>query len=98
MEEQLGTQGAQHASRFSPLWNIIPNMSLWSSLILKKYLYLTNSVVQSYRNYSRIVKQYLYGNKEQEEIMQMALRSAFLIPFKCETPVELVKHSAVIYL
>lgn len=53
---------------------------------------LHKSVVHSYRNYSRICKQYLYGDKQMEIILQMELRNAFLIPFRCETPVEIVKH------
>ena len=52
-------------------------------------------VTQAYRNYSRICKQYLYGDKQAEEIMIMELRSIFRIPYTCETPVELIKHGPV---
>ena len=41
------------------------------------------SVVQSYRNYSRICKQYLYGDKLLEEALILELRAAFRIPFTC---------------
>ena len=51
-------------------------------------------MVQSYRNYSRMCKQYFYGDKELEHALQMELRAAFTIPFTCETPVELIKHGA----
>ena len=54
------------------------------------------SVVQSYRNYSRILRQYLHGDSKAYNILQMELRTAFHIPFTCETPVELIKHGAVI--
>ena len=49
-------------------------------------------MVQSYRNYSRTCKQYFYGDKQMEHALQMELRAAFKIPFRCETPVELIKH------
>jgi hypothetical protein len=44
-------------------------------------------VVQSYRNYSRICKQYTYGDKTLKHAIQMELRVAFRIPFECSTPV-----------
>lgn len=56
---------------------------------------VNNLVVQSYRNYSRICKQYTYGDKKLEHVLQMELRNAFRIPFTCTTPVELVKYGAV---
>lgn len=49
-------------------------------------------VVQSYRNYSRTIKQYLYGNKENEEMLIMELRNQFRIPFTCYTPCAEIKH------
>jgi len=52
-------------------------------------------VVQSYRNYSRICKQYLYGDSKAEQVLLMELRNIFRIPFECETPVELIKHGGV---
>ena len=52
-------------------------------------------MTQSYRNYSRVVKQYLYGDKMAEEVMIMELRSIFRIPYTCETPVELIKYGPV---
>jgi len=30
-----------------------------------------------------------------ESILQMELRTAFRIPFECQTPVELIKHGGV---
>jgi len=53
-------------------------------------------VVQSYRNYSRICKQYLYGDSKAEQVLLMELRNIFRIPFECETPVQLIKHGGVI--
>lgn len=53
------------------------------------------SVVQAYRNYSRVYKQYLYGDKKLEQAVQIELRSIFHLPFNCQTPVELIKQGGV---
>lgn len=50
---------------------------------------------QSYRNYSRICRQYFYGDKHLEQTLTMTLRNAFKLPLVCQTPVELIKHGAV---
>lgn len=47
---------------------------------------------QLYRNISRHSRQYFYGCKDSEESLVLALRSAFTLPFRCETPVHLIKH------
>lgn len=52
-------------------------------------------VHQSYRNYSRTIKQYLHGDKKFEEILILELRQMFKIPYTCQTPVELIKYGAV---
>jgi hypothetical protein len=54
-------------------------------------------VVQSYRNYSRIVKQFIYGDKLLEQALQMELRVAFRIPFNVSTPVHLVQFGCVLF-
>lgn len=56
-----------------------------------------NIVYQSYRNYSRICRQYFYGDKHMEQALTLELRHAFRIPYECETPVDLIKHGAVTY-
>ncbi len=50
---------------------------------------------QSYRNFSRICRQYFYGDKLLEQTLTIQLRGAFKIPLECETPVELIKHGGV---
>jgi hypothetical protein len=52
-------------------------------------------VVQSYRNYSRIAKRFLYGDALLEQALQMELRVAFRLPFNVSTPVHLVKEGCV---
>ena len=54
-------------------------------------------MVQSYRNYSRILKQYCYGDSRFEQLIILELRNIFRVPFECETPVELIKHGGVFY-
>ena len=46
---------------------------------------------QLYRNISRKLKQYLYGNKKAEEHVMLILREHFKIPYTCETPIHLIQ-------
>ena len=46
---------------------------------------------QLYRNISRKMKQYLYGNKKAEEHVILSLREHFKIPYTCETPIHLIQ-------
>ncbi len=40
-------------------------------------------VVQSYRNYSRILKQFSYGDTRFDQLAILELRNLFRIPFEC---------------
>jgi hypothetical protein len=66
-----------------------------SNSFLRSIKFILFLVVQSYRNYSRICKQYIYGDKLAEQSLILELRAQFNIPFTCETPVELIKHGGV---
>lgn len=55
-------------------------------------------MIQSYRNISRVCKQYFYGDKELEQLFLFELRNFFKIPFTCETPVHLLKYGGVTLL
>lgn len=48
---------------------------------LRSKLLIINLVVQSYRNYSRIFKQYSYGDSRFEQLIIMELRNIFRVPF-----------------
>ena len=47
---------------------------------------------QLYRNLSRKLRQFLYGNKKAEEHVLLILREHFKLPFNCETPIHLIQN------
>ena len=51
-------------------------------------------LVQSYRNFSRGFKQYMYGDRKLEEMFLIALRQAYTLPLWSETPTHLMKDEA----
>lgn len=56
---------------------------------------MADVVTQSYRNYSRIMKQYLYGDKRAEETVILEIRNQFKIPLVSECHTDEIKHGGV---
>jgi len=94
MEEQLVTKNLEHAQTHRPIKYSVRHDAPWLSLLLEKYQ-LFDLVYQSYRNISRTVKQYLYGDSIREQYFILELRNQFKLPYYCQTPVELIKDGAV---
>ena len=51
--------------------------------------------MQAYRNLSRSLKQYFYGDRDAENFLILELRNQFKLPTYCQTPLELLKDGAV---
>lgn len=49
--------------------------------------------IQNYRNISRNVKPYFYGDKNLEQKFILYLKKYFRIPMTCETPVKLMGNA-----
>ena len=94
MEEHLGAQNLEHAQTHRPIKYPVRHDASWLPLILEKYQ-LFHLVYQAYRNISRTVKQYLYGDSLREQYFILELRNQFKLPYYCQTPVELIKDGAV---
>ena len=66
MEEQLGTQNLKHAQTHRPIHHSVRHEQRWIVTLLPQMYQLLHLVYQAYRNISRTVKQYLYGDKNAE--------------------------------
>ena len=82
LEEQLGTPHPEHAQAHQPHHHSVRHDALRPSLLPQEYPYY-HTVYQSYRNLSRTLKQYFYGDRDAENFLVLELRNQFHMPYKC---------------